>query len=250
MSQAEFRATSPYASFGTTAIDAPADERRVFIRKTYTHLAAAVYAFVALEWLMVSLGWDMKFVDMLTGSRYMWLAVLGAFMVVGWVADGWARSATSIGKQYAGLFLYVAVQAVIFLPMIGLAKFMTMDVGGQQIGVIPAAAITTLIMFGGLTAYALLSRRDFSFMGGFLAIIGFAAIALIVVSIVIPFNLGVWFSAAMIIFASAYILYYTSNILHQYRTDQYVSAALALFASVALLFWYVLRIFMALSNRN
>ncbi len=105
-------------------------------------------------------------------------------------------------------------------------------------------------MFGGLTAYALLSRRDFSFMGGFLAIIGFAAIALIVVSIVVGFDLGVWFSAAMIIFASAYILYYTSNILHQYRTDQYVSAALALFALVALLFWYVLRIFMALSNRN
>ncbi len=54
----------------------------------------------------------------------------------------------------------------------------------------------------------------------------------------------------MVIFASAYILYYTSNILQVYRTDQYVAAALALFASVALLFWYILRIFMAFSNRN
>jgi FtsH-binding integral membrane protein len=62
--------------------------------------------------------------------------------------------------------------------------------------------------------------------------------------------LGIWFSAAMIVFASGYILYDTSNVLHHYRTDQYVAASLALFASVALLFWYVLRIMIALSNRD
>ena len=54
----------------------------------------------------------------------------------------------------------------------------------------------------------------------------------------------------MVVFACGYILYYTSNILHHYRTDQYVAAALALFASVALLFWYVLQIFMSLSSRD
>jgi FtsH-binding integral membrane protein len=74
--------------------------------------------------------------------------------------------------------------------------------------------------------------------------------ALIVVSIVFGFNLGVWFSALMVVMACGYILYYTSNIMHQYRTDQYVAAALALFASVALLFWYVLRILMSVSNRR
>jgi hypothetical protein len=197
----------------------------------------------------VSLGWDMKFAEMLAAAG----------------TCGWPCSAPSwslAGLPTLGPLGYVDRQAVrgpvpvcrrtivIFLPMIGWPKFMTMDVGGQQIASSRPRPSRRLIMFGGLTAYALLSRRDFSFMGGFLAIIGFAAIALIVVSIVVGFDLGVWFSAAMIIFASAYILYYTSNILHQYRTDQYVSAALALFALVALLFWYVLRIFMALSNRN
>jgi FtsH-binding integral membrane protein len=59
----------------------------------------------------------------------------------------------------------------------------------------------------------------------------------------------VWFSAAMIVLACGYILYDTSNVLHHYRTDQYVAAAVALFASVALLFWYVLRIMMAFSRR-
>ena len=54
---------------------------------------------------------------------------------------------------------------------------------------------------------------------------------------------------AMIGFASMYILYETSNVLHRYRTDQYVAAALALFAAVALLFWYILRLLMELQRR-
>ena len=250
MNQADFRASSPYATFGSTVIEAPEEARRTFIRKTYTHLAAAIYAFVMLEWLFVQLGWDTAALRMLGESRYMWLLVLGGFMAVGWVADSWARSATSIGKQYAGLFLYVAAEALIFLPMIGIAKSMTTDVGGNSIPIVPAAGLTTIVMVAGLTAYAYLSKQDFSFLGGFLSMVAWGAFALIGVSILFGFNLGVWFSAAMVIFACGYILYYTSNIMQHYRTDQYVAAALALFASVALLFWYVLRIFMAFSNRD
>jgi FtsH-binding integral membrane protein len=66
-----------------------------------------------------------------------------------------------------------------------------------------------------------------------------------VASILIGFNLGLIFSGAMVVFAAGAILYQTSNVARYYRTDQYVAAALALFASVALLFWYVLRIFLA-----
>jgi uncharacterized protein len=250
MNQADFRANTPYASLGDVAIAAPEEARRTFIRKTYTHLAAAIYAFVALEWLMVARGWDVTALQMIGTSRFTWLLVLGGFMAIGWIANSWAQSATSIGKQYAGLFLYVAAEAIIFLPMIGIAKKMTINAGSTDFSIIPAAGLTTLIMVAGLTAYVFISKRDFSFLGGFLSMLGFGALALIAVSILFGFNLGVWFSAAMIIFASGYILYYTSNILQVYRTDQYVAAALALFASVALLFWYVLRIFMAFSNRN
>lgn len=250
MNQADFRAATPYATLGNAVIEAPEEARRTFIRKTYTHLAAAIYAFVMLEWLFVQLGWDQAALQMIGNSRWAWLAVLGGFMVVGWVADSWAQSSTSIGKQYAGLSLYVLAQAVIFLPMIGIAKFMTVNAAGHEIPIIGAAGITTLVMTAGLTAYAFISKQNFSFLGGFLNILGWGAMALILVSIVFGFNLGVWFSAAMIVFAAGYILYYTSNIMQVYRTDQYVAAALALFASVALLFWYVLRIFMAFSNRN
>jgi hypothetical protein len=62
-------------------------------------------------------------------------------------------------------------------------------------------------------------------------------------------NLGTWFSFAMVGLAAAFIIYDTSNVLHRFRTDQDVGAALQLFASVALLFYYILRIVMS-SNRR
>jgi FtsH-binding integral membrane protein len=188
--------------------------------------------------------------QMLAGQPMYWLGVMLAFVAVNWIADKWARSATSLSMQYAGLFLGVIAWAVIFIPMMAIAQLLTLNFSGREIGVIPAAAVTTLVMFAGLTAVAFFTKQDFSFLRGILGIATFAAIALIVVSMLFGFHLGIWFSAAMVIAACGYILYDTSNIIHHYRTDQYVAAALALFASVALLFWYVLRIFMALSSRD
>ncbi len=144
MNQADFRANTPYAALGSVVAAAPEEARRTFIRKTYTHLAAAIYAFVMIEWLFVQMGLDQKALELIGQSRFMWLAVLGGFMAVSWVADSWAQSATSIGKQYAGLFLYVLAQAVIFLPMIGIAKFMTTNIAGHEVPIIGAAGITTL----------------------------------------------------------------------------------------------------------
>ena len=58
--------------------------------------------------------------------------------------------------------------------------------------------------------------------------------------------MGMWMSAAMVVLAAGYILYDTSNVMNHYRTNQYVAASLALFASVALMLWYVVRILMSM----
>jgi FtsH-binding integral membrane protein len=68
------------------------------------------------------------------------------------------------------------------------------------------------------------------------------------VAMLFSFSLGPIFTYAMIALACGYVLYHTSNVLHHYRLGQHVAAALALFASVALLFWYILQLFM--SRRN
>jgi FtsH-binding integral membrane protein len=97
----------------------------------------------------------------------------------------------------------------------------------------------------GISAVALTTKKDFSFLGGILKIGGFVALGLIVASFLVPISLGLWFSGAMIIFASGCILYNTSNLIHRYEPGQHVAASLSLFASVALLFWYVLRFLMS-----
>jgi len=250
MSQGEFQAQNPYAQFGSLAIEAPAEARLAFIRKTYIHLAAAIYAFVAIEFLLFSVGAEQWIMPMMVGSRYSWLIVLGAFMAVSWIANKWALSDTSVGMQYAGLFLYTLAEAVIFLPLLAMAKGQVMNVSGlQDVPIIAAAGVTTLIVFGGLTAVVFFTRKDFSFLAGFLGLGMMGAIALIVIGTLFGFAApGIWFSWLLVMLACGYILYYTSNILHHYRTTQHVAAALALFASVALLFYYILMLF--LSSRD
>lgn len=218
--------------------NAPANTRRAFIHKTYQHLAIALGAFVGIEALLLQLPLE-GFISFALQSRFGWLAVLGAFMLVSVVANNWATNAVSLQKQYAGLFLYVVAEAIIFLPLLYVAIY---AVGPD---VIAKAGLTTAIVFGGLTASVLISKKDFSFMGRILTVAGWGALAIIVVSLLFGFNLGTFFSGAMVVFAAGAIVYNTSNVLHQYQPGQHVAAALSLFASVALLFWYVLQLFMS-----
>ncbi len=227
--------------------EAPADVRATFIRKTYAHLAGAIAAFVALEFLLFQIPGIEKMVMTMMGGRFSWLFVLGGFMVVSWLANKWAMSSTSMGMQYAGLGIYVVAEAIIFLPLLLIAAHPQFRNQPQSIG---QAAIITGALFGGLTLIAFTTKKDFSFLGGILKMGFFVAMGLIVASIFMGFNLGLLFSGAMILLASISILYSTSNIIHHYGTTQYVAAALGLFASVALLFWYVLRILMAFSGRD
>ena len=222
------------------AAEASADARAAFIRKTYAHLAGAILAFVGLEAVLQSMVTDEVLVSLFAG-RASWLIVMVAFMGVSYLANYWAQSTVSRPLQYAGLGLYVVAEAVIFVPILYIASRVAPDI-------VPKAGALTLAMFGGLTVVVFFTRTDFSFLRSFLCVASFIALGLCVVSMFMGFTLGGVFSAAMIALASGYILYYTSNIIHHYRTDQYVAASLALFASVALLFWYIVRIFT--SSRN
>ncbi len=217
--------------------------RAEFIRKTYQHLACAILGFIVLEYLLLSLPIAHALTGMMLGSRFAWLIVLGMFMAVSYVADKWARSATSLPMQYAGLSLFVLAEAIIFLPLLFIA-------GRYAPDVIPTAAIITLLLFGGLTFTAFTTRKDFSFLRGILGIGGFVALGFIVASILFGFSLGIFFSLVMVVFAAVAILYSTSNIIHHYRTDQHVAAALSLFSGVALLFWYILQILLSLAGSD
>jgi FtsH-binding integral membrane protein len=224
------------------AADAAADVRAAFIRRTYAHLAGALLAFTALETVLVNLV-PAEMIGSMVSSRFSWLIVLGLFMGTAYVAQRWALSGASPGMQYAGLALYVVAEAIVFLPLLYVAvHFSAPDL-------LPKAGVLTLALFAGLTFVVFFTGSDFSYLRTILYVGGVLALGIIVVSLFMGGGLGLWFSAAMVVLACGFILYDTSNVLHHYRTDQHVAASLALFASVALLFWYILRILMATSRR-
>ena len=134
----------------------------------------------------------------------------------------------------------------IILPLIYIA--LTYVPAGSEL--VAQAGLITAVMVAGITMTAFVTKKDFSFLGGILMIGGFVALGIIVASILFGFNLGLIFSGAMAIFASVSILHTTSNIIHHYPPGKHVAAALNLFAGIALLFWYILQILIALSGRD
>ncbi len=227
---------------GAVVAQAEPEVRAAFIRRTYAHLAGAVGAFVAIEYLLVTSPAAPRLLAVMVGGRFRWLLVLGLFMAVGYLADRWARSRVSKSMQYLGLGLYVLAEAVLFLPLIYVAAFYSTP------NVLPTAAVLTIGLFAGLTGTVFITKKDFSFLGGALTVGFFVALGLIVASLIFGFDLGLVFSGAMILLAAGTILYDTSNVLHHYEPDQHVAAALALFAAIALLFWYILRLLMELQR--
>lgn len=226
-----------------TVAQAQPDTRAAFIRRTYAHLAGAVAVFIGLEAILLRSALAPAMINFISANRYGWLMILGAFILVGWLGRSMASKARSVPMQYFGLGFYVVAEAIIFVPILYIATVYSSP------SVLPNAAILTGLMFAGLTLVAFTTRTDFSFLKGALMIGGCVALGLIVCATIFGFNLGLVFSVAMVGLASAAILYDTSKIIHHYSPDQYVAASLELFASVALLFWYVLRIVMSLSRR-
>jgi len=229
-------------------------DRVRFIRRTYIHLFGAMAAFAGLLWCLFKIPVlftkvTVPVVTFALGGRWNWAIVLVVFMVVSWVADYWARHASSKPMQYVGLGLYVVAEALIFTPLLVIVIVKTDMIiakGGGDPNILRDSAICTLAIFAALTASVYFSKKDFSFMRSGLAIAGTGATLLVFMSLAFGFNLGIVFSVAMVLLAAGYILYQTSQVFAHYHTEQYVAASLALFSSVALMFWYVIRIFMKL----
>ncbi len=220
--------------------------RARFIRRTYGHLALAVALFVAIEAIIFnvvpSATLERTAVWMLSGWN--WLLVLGGFMVVSMVAERMAYSATGLGTQYLGLGLYVVCEAIIFIPILVAASLLDARAGGGD-HLILKAALITLFSFGGLTSVVMVTKADFSWMRNLLLTATFVALGIIVAGVLFGFSIGLFGIGVFIALSVGWILYQTSAVLHHVHEDQYVAASLALFASLAMLFWYVLQFIMA-----
>jgi FtsH-binding integral membrane protein len=212
------------------------EARADFITRTYLHLFGAIIVFSLIEIALFKSGLAYSIAEAMLGVS--WLLVLGGFIIVAWFASRIAHRSLSVPAQYAALGGFVLAEAIIFVPLLVIAEV-------TAPGVIQSAALVTLLGFSGLTAVAFMTRKDFSFLGGILRWGFIVALVLIVAGVLFGFQLGTFFSVAMIGLAGAAILYDTSNILHHYPEDRYVAGALELFSSVALMFWYVISLLLS-----
>jgi uncharacterized protein len=214
-------------------------DRSLFISRTYTHVVGGILGFILIEMMLFSSGLAGVVARFMFGMP--WMLILGAFMLTGWLATRTAQTTASLGMQYFSYAVYVVAEALIFVPLLYIAN-------AKAPGTIDSATLITSLGAGGLMFVAHQTRRDFSFLRAILMWGGVLALVAIIGAAIFGFSLGTWFSVAMIGFAGAAVLYDTSNVIHRYPEDRYVSAAMQLFASIALMFWYVLRLMMGSRN--
>lgn len=216
------------------------EDRVAFYKKTYTHVAAGVLVFILFETFLLKSEALVNFMLSMT-QGWKWLLMLGGFMFITNYAEGMALRTQDKTKQYLAYGLYILAEAIIFVPLLYIATALVDD-GAHLIN---QAAIVTLSLFTGLSAVVFVTKKDFSFLKSALTIGFFIALGLIVGGMLFGFNLGLWFSVGMCVLAGGSILYQTSNLVHNYTEDDYIPAALGLFASLMLLFWYVIQIFLS-----
>jgi FtsH-binding integral membrane protein len=230
--------------------DAPAADRAAFFRRTYGLVAIGFAAFAALLAIFF-VGFDQR-----SGIAFAVFAGLGSMIssLGGWsillvmlafwgattVAQSLAFNRASRGAQYAGLGLYVVLEALIVLPLLG---YVILSTKGNASTVLLPAGIVTAGMIAGLTALVFMTNLDFSFLKVAIILGSFAALAIAIVAAIAGLSLGAWFSIAMIVLMATVILYQTNEIKNTLETDQHVAAAFILFSSFVTLLFYVIRFF-------
>ncbi|WP_298531138.1 Bax inhibitor-1 family protein [uncultured Algibacter sp.] len=214
-------------------------DKVAFYKKTYAHVAGGVLIFILFEYLLLQSETIVNFALSMT-QGWRWLIMLGGFMFITNYAEGMALKTPDKNKQYLAYGLYILAEAFIFVPLIYIAIAYT-----ESFDLLNQAAIVTLSLFTGLSAIVLVTKKDFSFLRSALTVGFFIALGLILAGTLFGFNLGLWFSVGMCVLAAGSILYQTSNLVNKYSNEDYIPAALGLFASLMLLFWYVLSIFLS-----
>ncbi|MBA4066266.1 MAG: permease [Isosphaera sp.] len=232
---------------GDTAATAPVSERVAFIRRTYAHVFGAILAFVGLSAALIGSGLAEQYIkDVFLANRFAPLVLMVVFIGGSIAASRMAQGNKSVEVKYAGLALYVLLYTLLFVPILTLAS--DPRFGFTKPGAVPLpllAGAVTLLVFGGLTAFVFISGKDFSFMGPLLSVLSLVALVVIIASVFGAFSLGLVFCSLMVALFAGYIIYDTSNIIHRYSTNEHVAASMALFGSVAMLFYYILMLFMS-----
>ena len=215
-----------------SASSAATSDRLVFIKK--------VYSLLALSMVTASIGAYLG-----TGPLLLLVApnmMLFFILQIGLVFFA-SFAARKPGLNIIALFSFTTVSGLTLGPI--LYRYLSVNPS-----IVVQALVMTAITFFALTAYVIISRKDFSFMSGFLM----TGLIVVVLSGIINMffmqstMLQLVTSGASVLLFSGFILYDTSNIIRYYGTDEHVSATLALYLDILNLFIALLSILGIMSD--
>lgn len=220
-------------SQGFVAYASP-DVRADFIRKVYSLFFMSVLVTVGIGAFCAQPGIAPAMLGLMP------ILLIAGFVVI--IALMFARRTT--GLNVGLLYLFAAIQGAVYGPALTMIE-------RQAPGVPAQAAFLTAAVFGGLSLYAIQSKRDFSYLGGFL----FAGlIAMIVAGFVMfffhsPLMYTVYCVVGVLIFCG-YVLFDTSQIMQKLGPDEAVTGAINLYLDLLNLFWLILQLLTEFNNRR
>lgn len=211
---------NPTSMSSSAAVDA----RVAFIGRTYGMLALCIAAGSAGAYFSMGLAFP------LAHPFIMLLIMMGGIFAVQAVRH-------TPGVNVVALLAFGAITGMSISPLVGM-------VAAKSGMLVTQAFLTAAITFVALTAYCFASRRDFSFLRGFVLI---GLVTVIVLGLTNLFFASPLFSLVIagmsVLLFSAFILYDTSEVLRQYPDDEHIAAALTLYLDVFLLFENLLALF-------
>ena len=201
------------------------------IRNTYLLLTLTLLTSAAAAGIAMAVG----------AQPINWFIMIAVFIGMPFVIYRFRDSVWSLPLT----FLFTGFMGYVLGPILTL--YLGLPNGPQ---IVLSAFATTAVMFTGLSAYALATQRDFSFMRGFL-FVGLIVVLLAIVAnlfLAIP-ALSLTISAAAVILMSGLILYDTSRMLHGGETN-YVVMTVSLYANIYVLFTHLLNLFTAMAGHE
>ena len=218
-----------WGSYGVeTAARASVEERMGFVRKVYAlFFAATLFAIGG-----VAVGFMFPPVMMFIGA-HPWLTF---FALIGGVMGANAVRLVP-GVNLLALFAFTTFTGLVISPVIAIYTRLNPASIWQ-------AGLLTVGIFGGLTAYVFVSKRDFSFMRGMLMTGAIVFVLAVVLNVFIVGSSALSFgiSCMALLLFSGFVLYDTSNIIRRYPVNEYVAGALSLYLDAFNIFLALLRI--------
>ncbi|MDP6963581.1 MAG: Bax inhibitor-1 family protein [Planctomycetota bacterium] len=236
-------------TYAPTAADDSLENRLAFLRKVYTLFGCSMVTWMGTALLVSKSEAMLSAVMNIFGNGFIGLLL---FMALLFGLLHLTRK-TSAPINYIGLGLFSVLEGFLTAPLIYYALAAT---GGENLSLLSASNVVTQafvltgIVFGGLTVYALTTKRDFSFMRGalwmgFFLLFGLGILAMFGIGESMQMGWGI--SVAWIVLMGGFVLYDTQNILKTYPSNMAAAAAATLMIDFIIMFQ---RILMLLSRRD